>query len=163
MSAPASSSRPRPGTELELTVDRLAYGGKGVARLGGYVVFVAGGLPGDRVLARVEKSKRAYAEARAIEVITPSPDRLEPVADHPGAPWQVLPYERQLAEKEAQVRDALARIGGLDEPPVEPVLAAEVSERLPGLSPPELRKVRDYERRNANRKSLLAAIERQLK
>src|SRR3712207_3577550 len=71
MSAPASSSRPRPGTDLELVVDRLAYGGKGVARLstqtaspsgtGGYVVFVAGGLPGDRVLARVERSKRAYA------------------------------------------------------------------------------------------------------
>ncbi|MEA2293167.1 MAG: rRNA (uracil1939-C5)-methyltransferase, partial [Solirubrobacteraceae bacterium] len=83
MSAPSSSARPRPGTDLELVVDRLAYGGKGVARLDGYVVFVAGGLPGDRVLARVEKSKRAYAEARTLEVIEPSPERLEPVADHP--------------------------------------------------------------------------------
>ncbi len=124
MSAPASSSRPRPGTELELVVDRLAYGGKGVARLDGYVVFVAGGLPGDRVLARVEKSKRAYAEARAVEVLQPSPDRLEPVADHPGAPWQVLPYERQLATKAEQVEDALRRIGRLDGFTLEPIIPA---------------------------------------
>ena len=124
VSAPASSSRPRPGTDLELVVDRLAYGGKGVARLDGYVVFVAGGLPGDRVLARVEKSKRAYAEARAIEVLEPSPDRLEPVADHPGAPWQVLPYERQLATKAEQVEDALRRIGRLDGFELEPIVPA---------------------------------------
>jgi len=126
--------RPRPGDELELTVDRLAYGGKGVARLdtqpgspagtGGFVVFVAGGLPGDRVRARVEKSKRAYAEARALDVIEPSPDRVEPVADHPGAPWQVLPYERQLEAKAEQVDDALRRIGRLDGFVVEPIVPA---------------------------------------
>src|SRR4051794_33469973 len=124
MSAPASSARPRPGTDLELVVDRLAYGGKGVARLDGYVVFVAGGMPGDRVLARVEKSKRAYAEARTIEVIEPSPDRLEPVADHPGAPWQVLPYEQQLATKQEQVEDALRRIGRLDGFELQPIIPA---------------------------------------
>src|SRR4051794_32553838 len=124
MSAPSSSQRPRPGTDLELVVDRLAYGGKGVARLDGYVVFVAGGMPGDRVLARVEKSKRAYAEARTIEVIEPSPDRLEPVADHPGAPWQVLPYEQQLATKQEQVEDALRRIGRLDGFALEPIIPA---------------------------------------
>src|SRR5829696_3583509 len=81
--------------------------------------------PGDRVRARVHKSKRGYAEARAVELLEPSPERIEPRAPHPGAPWQVLPYERQLAEKEQQVRDALSRIGGFDEPPVEPIVAAE--------------------------------------
>jgi 23S rRNA (uracil1939-C5)-methyltransferase len=109
-----TSSRPRPGDELTLTVDRLAYGGKGVARLDGFVVFVAGALPGDTVRARVEKSKRAYADARALEVVEASPDRLEPVADHPGAPWQVLPYEKQLAVKAEQVDEALRRLGKLD-------------------------------------------------
>jgi 23S rRNA (uracil1939-C5)-methyltransferase len=123
MSVPAAS-RPRPGTDLELTVDSLAYGGKGVARLDGYVVFVAGGLPGDRVLARVEKSKRAYAEARTIEVMAPGPDRIEPVADHPGAPWQVLPYERQLEEKARQVEEALTRIGRLEGYEMEPIVPA---------------------------------------
>jgi 23S rRNA (uracil1939-C5)-methyltransferase len=119
-----TGTRPQRGAELELTVDSLAYGGAGVARLDGYVVFVQGAVPGDRVRARVDKRKRAYAEARVIELLDPSPDRIEPRAAHPGASWQVLPYERQLAEKEAQVREALARIGGFDEPPVEPIVPA---------------------------------------
>jgi 23S rRNA (uracil1939-C5)-methyltransferase len=119
------SVRPRPGDELELSVDSFAHGGAGVARLDGYVVFVQGTVPGDRVRARVEKSKRGYAEARAVEVLEPSAERIEPRAAHPGAPWQVLPYERQLAEKETQVRDALTRLGGFDAPPVEPIVAAE--------------------------------------
>jgi 23S rRNA (uracil1939-C5)-methyltransferase len=123
MSVPAAA-RPRPGTDLELTVDTLAYGGKGVARLEGYVVFVAGGLPGDRVVARVEKSKRAYAEARVTEVLEASPDRIEPKADHPGAPWQVLPYERQLEEKHRQVEEALTRIGKLSGYELEPIIPA---------------------------------------
>jgi 23S rRNA (uracil1939-C5)-methyltransferase len=76
------------------------------------------------VRARVTKSKRDYGEARTIELIEPSPDRVEPRAAHPGAPWQVLPYELQLAEKERQVRDALERIGGFEGPPVEPIVPA---------------------------------------
>jgi len=111
----ATSTRPQVGETLELTVDCLAYGGAGVARAEGYVVFVRGGLPGDRVRARVTKSKRSFAEADSVELLDPSPDRVEPVAPHPGAAWQVLSYERQLAEKESQVRDALERIGGFDE------------------------------------------------
>src|SRR5215204_6535386 len=122
--APSSFSRPRRGDELELVVDSLAYGGNGVARLDGYVVFVAGGLPGDRVRAVVGKSKRAYAEARAVEVLEPSPDRLPEVADHPGAPWQVLPYERQLEVKAAQVEEALTRIGHLEGYALEPIVPA---------------------------------------
>jgi len=106
--------RPEKGAELELTVDALAYGGNGVARVDGYVVFVSGAIPGDRVRALVTKRKRAYAEARTLEVLAPSAERIAPRADHPGAPWQVLPYERQLAVKHEQVGDALARIGHLE-------------------------------------------------
>jgi 23S rRNA (uracil1939-C5)-methyltransferase len=89
------------------------------------VVFVRGGVPGDRLRARIGKSKRSWAEADLVELLEPSPERIEPEAPHPGAPWQVLPYERQLEEKEAQVRDALERIGGFDAPPVEPMVPAE--------------------------------------
>jgi 23S rRNA (uracil1939-C5)-methyltransferase len=113
MAAPATA-RPQLGAELELTVDDLAFGGAGVARLDGYVVFVPDGIPGDRVRAVVTKRKKAYAEARAVAVLEPGPDRIPAVADHPGAPWQVLPYERQLAVKTDQVADALRRIGRLD-------------------------------------------------
>ena len=121
---PSHSTRPARGAELELTVDTLAHGGSGVARLDGYVVFVAGALPGDRVRAVVGKSKRAYAEARAVEILEPSPDRIAPRADHPGAPWQVLPYERQLEVKAEQVGDALRRIGKLDGFEQDPIVPA---------------------------------------
>ncbi|HYH87863.1 MAG TPA: 23S rRNA (uracil(1939)-C(5))-methyltransferase RlmD [Solirubrobacteraceae bacterium] len=127
MAAPTTSATPRPrrGDELELTVDRLAYGGNGVARReDGYVVFVAGAVPGDRVRAEVGKSKKAYAEARTVELLEPSPDRIPEVADHPGAPWQVLPYERQLEVKQEQVEDALTRIGRLEGYELEPIVPA---------------------------------------
>ena len=116
--------RPRRGDELTLTVDTLAFGGAGVARLDGYVVFVQGGVPGDTVRAEVGKSKRAYAEARVLEVLKPSPDRIEPVAHHPGAPWQVIPYAEQIEIKAAQVDDSLRRIGRLDGYSFEPIIPA---------------------------------------
>jgi 23S rRNA (uracil1939-C5)-methyltransferase len=120
----AQAIRPRRGDELELRIDSLAHGGAGVARANGYVVFVRDAVPGDRVRARITKSKRSFAEADPVELLDPSPDRVEPVAPHPGAPWQVLPYERQLEEKESQVRDALERLGGFERPPVEPIVPA---------------------------------------
>jgi 23S rRNA (uracil1939-C5)-methyltransferase len=119
-------ARPRRGEVLELEVEDLVHGGRGLARSGGYVVFVAGGLPGDRVHAEVTKAKRSFAEARAVELLEPSPDRVPDGCTHegkpcPGAPWQGLPYERQLAHKQRQVDDALRRIGGLDGFELEPI------------------------------------------
>ena len=117
--------RPRKGEEVEVTIDSLAHGGAGVGRAdAGFVVFVRGAVPGDRVRARIEKAKRSFAEARLEELIEASPERLEPAAPHPGAPWQVLPYASQLAEKERQVRDALERLGGFTDPPVQPIVPA---------------------------------------
>ncbi|MGZ4184629.1 MAG: 23S rRNA (uracil(1939)-C(5))-methyltransferase RlmD [Solirubrobacteraceae bacterium] len=125
MTTPSSTtSRPSRGDQLELTIDSLAFGGAGVARLDGYVVFVSDAVPGDRVRAIVGKSKRGYAEARAVEIVDPSPERIAPLADHPGAPWQVLPYERQLEVKQAQVADALQRLGKLDGFELEQILPA---------------------------------------
>ena len=115
--------------ELELRVDSLAFGGNGVARLNGFVVFVRRGLPGDRVRARVTKVKRNHAEAAMLEVLEPGADRVEaPCAHFPvcgGCRFQDLAYEAQAAAKEAQVRDALERIAGLHDPPLEPILPAE--------------------------------------
>jgi 23S rRNA (uracil1939-C5)-methyltransferase len=120
------SERPERGQELELTVDALAYGGEGVARLGehGYVVFVAGAVPGDRVRAVVYKRKRNYAHARTLEILQAGPERIAPRAEHPGVPWQVLPYERQLEIKQAQAQDALRRLGGFEGFTVEPIVPA---------------------------------------
>jgi 23S rRNA (uracil1939-C5)-methyltransferase len=115
--------------ELELHVDSLAFGGNGVARLNGYVVFVRRGLPGDTVRARVTKVKRNHAEALAVEIVAPSHKRVEaPCAHYPacgGCRFQDLAYDAQLEAKHEQVRDALRRIGAIAEPPLEPILQAE--------------------------------------
>src|SRR5437762_2816236 len=114
--------------ELELHVDSLAFGGNGVARLNGFVVFVRRGLPGDTVRARVTKVKRSHAEALATEVLVPGPARVEaPCAHYPacgGCRFQDLDYAVQVEAKEAQVREALRRIGGIAEPPLEPIVPA---------------------------------------
>jgi 23S rRNA (uracil1939-C5)-methyltransferase len=116
------------GDEVEVLVDSLAYGGNGVARLDGFVLFVRGGLPGDRVRARVTKTKRGFAEAVAEAVLDASPLRVEAPCPHfgvcGGCRFQDLAYEAQLAQKEQQVRDALVRIGRFAEPPLEPIVPA---------------------------------------
>ncbi len=107
----------RKGQELELVVEGTAHGGAGVARSDRFVVFVRGGVPGDRVLARVYRKKRGYAEAGILEVLEPSGDRVEPRCPYSGhcggCQWQHVAYERQLDYKRSHVRDAVERIGGL--------------------------------------------------
>jgi 23S rRNA (uracil1939-C5)-methyltransferase len=118
------------GDQVEVGIDSLAYGGSGVGRVDGFVVFVRGALPGDRVRARVTKVKRGFAEAAAETVLDPSAQRVEAPCRHfgigkcGGCRFQDLAYEAQTAAKEQQVRDALLRIGRLEEPPVEPIVPA---------------------------------------
>jgi 23S rRNA (uracil1939-C5)-methyltransferase len=119
----------RKDQELELTIDSLAYGGNGVARLNGFVVFVRRGLPGDTVRARVTKVKRSHAEATALEVVSAGAPRVEaPCRHYPecgGCRFQDLAYEAQLDAKARQVVDALERIGKLSAFEVEPAIPAE--------------------------------------
>lgn len=117
--------RPRPGNVVELEAGPLAHGGAAVCRLNGFVVFVQGAVPGDRVLARLGKVKRSHAEARVTEVIEAGPDRIDPIAAHPGAPWQVLRYEAQLAAKQEAVEQAVRRLGGFEDVPVDDIVPAE--------------------------------------
>ena len=116
------------GEELELSIESLAYGGNGVARHDGFVVFVRGGLPGDRVRARVTKVKRGFAEGFASALLEPGPDRVEAPCRHfgtcGGCRFQDLAYEVQLVQKAQQVRDALVRIGRIADPPLEPIMPA---------------------------------------
>jgi 23S rRNA (uracil1939-C5)-methyltransferase len=124
MAAPVAKDQ-----ELELEVDSLAYGGNGVARLDGFVVFVRRGLPGDTVRARVTKVKRNHAEALVTEVLAPSPQRVDaPCAHYPacgGCRFQDLGYEAQVIAKETQVADSLRRLGGIADAPLEPIVPAE--------------------------------------
>ena len=95
----------------------------------GMAVMVTGVLaPGDRVSAQVYKVKSRYLEARAIEVLAPSPDRVEPICPVfgvcGGCKWMHVSYEAQLRFKHKKVVDSLAHLGGFDSPDVLPVLAA---------------------------------------
>jgi len=123
----------RKGEEVELRVDSLAYGGNGVGRLDGFVVFVRGGLPGDLVRARATKVKRGFAEAIRTELLEPGPGRVEAPCRHfgicGGCRFQDLAYERQLEAKHEQVRDALVRLGGFASPPLEPIVPARSTYR----------------------------------
>ena len=111
---------------LDLDVESLAYGGNGVARTDGFVVFVRRGLPGDRVRARVTKVKRSHAEALAVEVLKPGPQRVDASCSHypacGGCRFQDLAYASQLRQKQDWVRDALQRIGGIAEPPLDEIV-----------------------------------------
>ncbi|MBA3365079.1 MAG: 23S rRNA (uracil(1939)-C(5))-methyltransferase RlmD [Actinobacteria bacterium] len=124
MAAPVTKDQ-----ELDLRVDSLAYGGNGVARLNGFVVFVRRGLPGDTVRARVTKVKRNHAEALAVDILERGPNRVDaPCAHYPscgGCRFQDLAYEVQLESKAAQVADALGRIGGIADAPLEEIVPAE--------------------------------------
>lgn len=107
----------RKGHLLSLHIDTIAFGGRGVARLDGLVLFVKGAIPGDRAMVRVVRKKKDYAEAHITELLEPSPDRVEapcPYAGHcGGCQWQHVSYARQLEYKKTLIEEAVARIGSL--------------------------------------------------
>jgi len=121
--------KPKTNDELELRIDSLAFGGRGVARTDGFVIFVEGALPGDLVRARVTRSRRSYAEARTVAVLEASAARVEPRCRHfgicGGCSWQSLAYETQLEYKQSQVNECLSHIGGLSGFETEPPVGAE--------------------------------------
>jgi 23S rRNA (uracil1939-C5)-methyltransferase len=117
---------PKTGDILELAIDTLAYGGQGIGRADGFVVFVRGALPGDRARVEVTRRRPGYAEARLLELVQPSPRRVPFRCDHPadvgGCEWQTLDYAAQLEFKRRQVAESLAHIGGLEHAEVTPTL-----------------------------------------
>ena len=117
------------GQTIELEIADVALGGKGLARVEGMVVFVDGAVGGDRVQARIVRRKKQYAEARVLELLRPSVDRVAAPCPYSGfcggCKWQHLSYKAQLGYKRRQVVEALAHIGGLEQVTVHPALAAE--------------------------------------
>jgi 23S rRNA (uracil1939-C5)-methyltransferase len=121
-------AKPRRGDTLELVIEDLAFGGEGVGRADGYVVFVRGGLPGDRLRVRLTEARGRFGRASIDDVLEPSPDRVAPPCPYfgqcGGCRLQHLAYPAQLAFKEKQVRDCLQRLGGVGEVSVRPILPA---------------------------------------
>ncbi len=111
---------------VEVKLDAVGQLGECVGRLpSGQVVFAAYGLPGERVAVEIDERKSTYLRGRVVQVFDPSPARIE--APCPlfgscgGCSWQHVPYEQELAHKQAIVVDQLRRIGGFGAAPVRPI------------------------------------------
>ena len=121
-------AKPRRGDVLDLTIDDLAFGGEGVGRVQGYVIFVRGAIPGDHVRVRIVEARSRFGRAVIEALETPSPDRVAAPCPYfgrcGGCRLQHVSYPAQLAFKEKQVRDCLERIGGLGTFELRPILAA---------------------------------------
>jgi 23S rRNA (uracil1939-C5)-methyltransferase len=115
--------------EHEITLTTLTYGGDAMGRLAdGRAVFVPFGLPGERVRIRLTDEKRNFARGELVEVLEASPDRITPRCVHfgvcGGCHYQHLPYEKQLDVKVDILRDQLTRIGKIENPPVQRMVAS---------------------------------------
>lgn len=113
---------------MQLTIHDVAFGGKGVGRSEGLVVFVPFTIPGETVEVELTRRKKNYAEADLISVTSPSPDRVEPPCPYfgrcGGCAYQHLSYPAQLAIKAAQVEQTLRRVGKLSDVPMRPIVAS---------------------------------------
>ena len=119
---------------IEVTTERLAYGGEAVAKYKGITIFVHGAAPNEQVRVRITAIKKRYARARIEEIITPSPVRRKPICNYfgtcGGCQLQHVTYPAQLEAKVGYIRDALMRIGGIDwTDPIEMRSAAEYGYR----------------------------------
>jgi 23S rRNA (uracil1939-C5)-methyltransferase len=116
---------PNLGDIIEVTTDRLAFGGEAVARHHGLAIFIPLAVPGERLRVRITERKKNYARAAIEKILEPSPDRREPpcryFGDCGGCQLQHMSYEMQLASKVRFVRDALKRIGRIDWPQEIPI------------------------------------------
>ncbi len=117
------------GQEFSLEIDDMGTDGEGIGHKEGYTLFVKDALVGDIVRVKVIKAKKKFGYGRLMEVITPSPWRVEPACDCArqcgGCQIQHCSYEKQLAWKEKKVRDCLQRIGGFEEIPMEPIMGMD--------------------------------------
>lgn len=111
-----------------ITITDYAAEGKSLARVDGKVIFVSGVIPGDVADIQLGKSKKDWAEGRAIKIVEPSPNRLTPFCKHfgncGGCKWQMLPYEKQLEYKQQEAEQNLKRIGKIDIPEMLPIIGS---------------------------------------
>jgi len=101
---------------LTLTIEKMVFGGQGLARLDGKACFVWNALPGEVVEAELLKNKKDYCEAIATKILTASPDRIEPKEDHylSCSPWQIVSWNKENEWKREMAIETYRKVGGLD-------------------------------------------------
>ena len=124
MSGPKTIKR---GTELELNIKSLAYGGMGVAKIDNFVIFVKGAIPGEKIIARIYKKRKGFAEAFVKEVIEKSVYAEKSRCNHyyVCSKVQTLSYKQQIIEKANQVEDVFCRLGGFSDFSLDAKIKAE--------------------------------------
>ena len=114
---------------IEVTIEDLSEEGTGIGKFEGMTFFIKDAVIGDRVRAKIMKLKKTYGFARLMEVLTPSPDRVEPLCPVArqcgGCQIQAMNYEAQLAFKTRKVENNLKRIGKFEEIPMESIIGME--------------------------------------
>ena len=114
---------------IEVTIEDLSEEGTGIGKFEGMTFFIKDAVIGDRVRAKIMKLKKTYGFARLMEVLTPSPDRVEPLCPVArqcgGCQIQAMSYEAQLAFKTRKVESNLKRIGKFEEIPMESIIGME--------------------------------------
>ena len=113
---------------VELTIEDIAFGGKGVARDAGKAVFIPFTIQGERVSAQIVREKKQFAEAELVDVLEPSPERVVPPCPYfgrcGGCAYQHISYQHQLELKARQVEQAMRRIAKIPDPPMRPIVAS---------------------------------------
>lgn len=121
----SNPAAPKVGDQVELTINDIAFGGEGVARINDFVVFIPFVAPGERVSAEITEVKKAFARAKLVKILEPANERVDPKCQHfgecGGCQYQHLDYSLQLEIKQKQVREHFVRIGGFEDPPIAPV------------------------------------------
>jgi len=116
------------GAEVDLSLDKIAFGGKALGRVDGFVVFVDRAIPGQTVRVRITRKKSQFAEARVVRLLAQSPAYTLPFCPHfvvcGGCQWQDLAYEEQLHWKRIQVEECLRHLGGLSPGIILPTVAS---------------------------------------
>ena len=114
--------------EVRIEIESIAYGGAGVGKTDGLVVFVPLTIPKEEVLARPVRQKKRFCEAELVQILKPSPIRQPPACEWfgscGGCAYQHVPYAIQLEWKTNQVRELFQRIGGMQNPPVTPAVGS---------------------------------------
>ena len=115
--------------DIRVTVESLAHGGDGVARLpDGRTVFVPGSCPADELTVRITEDRPRYARASIVSIDTASPDRVDAPCPYygtcGGCDWQHVSYAAQLRAKSRALHDALSHIAGLSDPIVDSCIAS---------------------------------------
>ncbi|MFZ7124756.1 MAG: 23S rRNA (uracil(1939)-C(5))-methyltransferase RlmD [Desulfobacterales bacterium] len=120
----------RKGEDIDASITEMAFGGRGLCRIDSMVVFVDQAVPGDRARIRIIRKKKNHAEARILELLEASPDRVEAPCPYSGVcggcKWQFLAYPRQVEYKRRHVEESLRHIGGIEDVLVHPTLPSEL-------------------------------------